>query len=254
MITFAVLDRDCTPITRIPAVDYCLSSHILGVTVSGVIELRGLVSSYITDDDLGVIGEAIKSMTTVSVSSVKVEVADTSGIHFFVKFSASIDPTPLGLNGIYDADSETVFELFESEIISMSTSGKLTSNIIVLSGMTRTDSNNLMNLMSAQITSVMNAGPNFHELVTTQYEPINFFVKEDRLSSDEGPLPTTRDEFIEGAISVESALGYALLFSLIILSVGIVWRLAVRENIRVRKPYMRVPNSEPLLSNAENIK
>ena len=88
-----------------------------------------------------------------------------------MKFSANIDPSQLGLNGIDDADSKIVFELFQNEITSMSASA---SNIIVLSGMTRADSNALMSLMSAHNTSVINTGPNFHDLVTTQYKQINF--------------------------------------------------------------------------------
>ena len=60
-------------------------------------------------------------------------------------------------------------------------------------------------------------------------------------------FPTTRDKLIERTIQIESFLGFGLLFCLMLLSVGVAYRLSIRKNVRVRGLNIPLSEEEPLL-------
>jgi hypothetical protein len=240
MLTFNVKDGRCNPYTQVTAGEYCLNNYNLAIVAAGTIQLQGISGYYLEDDDLNVIGEAIKSVTAVHVSKVTLELEDGHSSYPLIKFLAYIDPLP-GYSALSSVDSFTLYDLFYNDIEAMSLSGKLTSNIIVLSQMIRTEASVLINLQSASIVSILNGGPAFNELVSTTYEPINFLHKETQDTSaaaaENEPTPTQWEKFVEEILYIDSELGLIALVAVVIVVLGVSWRVSIRQSIRSREPY-----------------
>jgi hypothetical protein len=237
MVTFTVKEGKCVPYTRVTAADYCLANYHLTIIAAGTIRLDGLVASSLTESDLEVIGEALKTMTSVHVTKTTVTLLE-SHESSVIKFLAYIDPTATGHSALDTLDTFTLFDLFDAELETMSTSGKLTSNIVVLSQMTRSESTILLHLQNAQLLSVVNAGPSFNDLVSTVYDPINFVHKETQEPSPANePKPSHWDSFVEGVLSVDSELGFIALAFVGFIVLGVTWRLSVRQSLRRREAY-----------------
>jgi hypothetical protein len=240
MLTFNVKYGQCTPYTQVTAGEYCWSNYNLAIVAAGMIQLQGVSGMALVDEDLEVIGEAIKTVTSVHVSKVKLELEEHFGASPNIKFLAYIDPLP-GYSALNSMDSFTLYDLFYNEIEAMSVSGKLTSNIVVLSQMIRTESSSLINLQSASIVSILNAGPSFNDLVSTTYEPINFLHKDETQDSSttsaNEPTPTQWQKFLENIFLIDSELGFIALAAVLFVALGVSWRLSIRQSIRTREPY-----------------
>jgi hypothetical protein len=247
MVTFTVKEGKCTPYTHVTAADYCLTNYDLTIVAAGTIRLDGVLGSSLTESDLEVIGEALKTMTSVHVVKATVTLLESQGSSI-IKFLAYINPSTNGYSALDTVDTITVFDLFDAEIESMSASGKLTSSIVVLSQMTRSESTTLLHLQNAQLLSVMNGGPSFSDLVSTVYEPINFVHQETQEPSPANePKPSHWDSFLEGLLSVDSELGFVALAVVGFIVLGVAWRLSVRQSLRRRAAY------SPLIASVDEV-
>lgn len=258
MVTFTVKDAKCTPYTRVSASDYCWSNYNLQLVAAGTLQLHGVSAYSLTDSDLEVIGEAIKTVTSVHVAKVTLEILPTQSIYPTIKFLAYIDPSSTGYSALDDVDSFSLFDLFYNELESMGASGKLTSNIVVLSQMTRSESSDLIHLQSAEITSLMNAGPSFNDLISTVYEPINFVHKKTETTDANTPKPTKWDKFLEEILHIDSELGFVALAVVAFIALGVAWRISIRQSLRVRQSYTTLipapvdDASEPLIEHTSS--
>ena len=236
MFSFEVKNRQCIPYNSYTASDYCLRRLGMTLVTSGVIELYGVAHELREADFEGLKVAVTHLFAPAHVK--RVDVALTSdgdnagGVGIMVKFKAHVDIFSLGFEVSDENDMGEVFEVLYEQLQASTMTGQLVNEIVAAAEEVYGD-HMLMNIRGAKLLFVTNEGL---ELFSNPLADMSTDTSvESVVNVKDEDVVTQSWSLVVLDVSTEG--GYVLLGVLGMLLAGVVWRISIRTDIRVRRPY-----------------